>query len=450
MRRPAVKKILALSLILLLSLLPAAQAERISIPSLLTFSQISSDREYVREDTYVQTVYPSTANENVNREMRALIDEMTARGRPFLPSGGAKQDPPAYLDVGAYIFRTGLKWMSFLTIARVAYGKEQQYVDFDARVYDMETGAQVTLSELFDSESPAWALMESAVQEQLTAYFEGTAPNAEALSALMDRETLKNTPFTLTAGKLSLHYRADSLYPGRNTLMHVNLYYSALRPLMTDAGREMTDNSMYKMIALTYDDGGARGYSLNVMNELRLAGASATFFVVGSTIRNNHDILCREHDALFTVASHNYEHVYDNLTTENILSWKERFDRELNAVTGTRPAMMRAPGGKYARYISSHVGIPLIQWSANIGDAGGTKVNPVTIARKVVDTAKDGVITLMHDMNPLANQYTALFLPELEARGFLCVTVDELFDHYGVPLEPDTLYYGCVDEAQMR
>ena len=440
---------LALGLALCFSSLSFVRAERIAIPALLTFSQTASARDYVRDQVYVQSTYPVTANESVNQEMRALIDEMTARGRQFLPTG--KIDlMPAYLDVGAYVFRTGLQWMSFLTIARVAYEREQTYVDFDARVYDMKTGGQVALAQLFPADSPAWALMEEAAREQLTAYFDGLDPDEAALSALCGGENLKNAAFTLTPAKIELHFRADALYPGRNTLMHVKLYYSQYRPYMTEEGQTITDSSMYKLIALTYDDGGARGSSMNVMHELRLRGANATFFIVGTTIRNNHDVLCREQDAGFAVASHNYEHVYDNLTNENIHAWRQRFDRELNAVTGTRPAYMRAPGGKYARYISAQVGLPLIQWSANSGDASSMKDNAGAIAMNVVNIAKDGAVVLMHDLNPLSSDYTAAFLPQLEERGYLCVTVDELFDHYGVPLLADTLYYGCDEEAKMQ
>lgn len=432
-------------LLFLMMLCPPVQAERVdSLPPLLRLTQSTSEREYLRTQFYVQRTYPTTANAAVNAEMRLLIDDMAERGKEFMPLGSIKL-MPAYLDVGATVFRTGEKWMSFLTIARIAYEREQTYVDFDARVYDMETGGRVTLAQLFPADSPAWDVIAQEVRSQLTAYFAGTDPNADALAALCTRESLENTPFTLSVAKMTLHFRADALYPGTNTLMHVKLYFPQIRPYMTEEAQANTDNSRYKLIALTYDDGGARGASNNVMDQLRRYGANATFFVVGTTIRSNHDVLCREHDAGYAVESHNYEHVYENLTPDNIHAWRERFDRELNAVTGTRPTYMRAPGGKFKRFIDAQVGLPLIQWSVLSGDAGSDKVN--SVAGTVLNNAEDGAVVLMHDLNSHAHEYTALILPELERQGYLCVTVDELFAHYGIPLLPDTLYYSCEEAA---
>lgn len=438
-------KKLAAVLLCLMLMIPAALGEKVdALPYWQTMRQIIGDREYVKDELYVLRTYPDTMNDQVDGEMRALIDEMTERGRAHLPTG--KIDlMPAYLDVGATIFRTGEKWMSFLTIARIAYEREQIYVDYDARVYDMESGQRLTLSHLFSPDSPAWEMLADAVETQLNGYFITEEAPAEALSALCTREALEQAAFTLTPAKLSLHFRADQLYPEKNTLMHVHLYYAQLREYMTDEGKQITDNSMYKMIALTYDDGGARGTSLNVIDQLRRYGANATFFVVGTTMRNNHDVLSRQHDAGFAVQSHNYEHTTTNVTTEKILKWRQRYDTEMDSIIGVRPTYMRAPGGKYIPYVKAENGLPLIHWSVISDDAGSKDVTK--ISRKVIGNAQDGGVILMHDLNTASNQYSQIILENLEKQGYLFVTVDELFSHYGVPLEPDTLYYSCEEIA---
>ena len=168
------KKLLALLLALLLPL-PALAAQQSAFPAALQFSQKAASREYTGENVYILRTYPATALPAVDAEMRALIDRMAEAGRPFLPAKGDK-NRPAYLDVGAAVFRTGEKWMSFLTIARIAQEMEQTYVDFDARVYDMETGAAVTLAALCPEDIPAWALLESEALRQLTAYFRLDTP----------------------------------------------------------------------------------------------------------------------------------------------------------------------------------------------------------------------------------------------------------------------------------
>ncbi|MBR3742343.1 MAG: polysaccharide deacetylase family protein [Clostridia bacterium] len=433
---------LCAALLLLAGVYPAA-AERVSIPDVLRFTQKTMDREYIRDKQYILRTYPETANETVNTDQRALIDSMTERARPFLPEG--KVDPISYLDVGSTVFRTGSQWMSFLTIAHIAFNKEQTYVDFDARVYDMVSGSRLTLTDLFDEGSAAWELMAQEVRSQLTDYFITESPDPAALESLCTREALENAAFTLTPAKLELLYRADALYPGKNILMHVKLYYSALRPLMNEKGQEITDNSRYKMIALTYDDGGARGTTNNLVRCLQKYGANATFFIVGTMMDNNHDIMCRQQDAGYAMASHNYVHTYTGINNESVSRWKKQFDTLMDAIVGVRPAYMRAPGGHSEAFTKAGVGLPVIHWSLISSDADSNNVDQ--IAGRVIYGARDGDVVLMHDLNPLSAEYSEMILKELENKNFLCVTVDELFDHYGVPLEPNQVYWSCADQA---
>ena len=54
----------------------------------------------------------------------------------------------------------------------------------------------------------------------------------------------------------------------------------------------------------------------------------------------------------------------------------------------------------------------------------------------------DGDIVLMHDINKGAYRYTQSIVEALNRRGFLCVTVQELFADAGVPLMENQVYYG--------
>lgn len=433
-------------LLCLLSACPCAFAEKyMSPPYWQEVKQTIALPQYLMTDVYVEYTYPKTKNENVNAQLRQCIDEMGERAKPFIPLR-VPSLMPTYLDVGATIFHTGEKWMSFLTIARIAAEREQTYVDFDAQVYDIETGAKITLSDLFEDDSPIWEMLTSETERQLQGYFSTVEADAEKVQALSSKEALKDTPFVLTPAKLSFYFRADALYPGKNTLMHVDFYYSSIRTLMTAQGQTITDNSRYKLIALTFDDGGNRGTSMRVMNVLRQYGANATFFVVGNRINNNHDVLCRQHDAGFAVQSHNYEHVYNVSGTAKVKSWREKFDRALDAVIGQTSTYMRAPGGLNNGFINAQVGLPLIHWSAMSGDADNSDYEG--IANAVIGNAKDGCVMLLHDINPKSPVYTEIFMPILQQQGYLFVTVDELFSHYGMELLPNTVYYGCEAYAQ--
>ncbi len=430
-------RVLCLLFVLMLSV-PAASAG--SIPDALRFTQSEGPRSYIRERVYTTLTCPVTANEAVNAEMRAILGEMYDRGMDALPSGiGTVADNG--LDVGAQIFRTGTAWMSFLSVASIAWDREQVYVDMDARVYDMETGGRVLLTDVLLEDSGAWALLSERVKTELNAYWPAVKADSAKLDALCRTEALKQARFTLSPGRLTLHYRADALYPGKNTLMHVSIAYGDLRGYMTDEALVQTDNSMYGLVALTFDDGPNGNSTIRVLNTLRRHGAQGTFFMVGTALGNGHWCAARAHDALHDPESHNWVHVYDDLTPENVISWKERFDALLTSIIGRGASYMRAPGGYYRRYISGGANLPMIQWSVTSTDAGSDQISK--IVGIVRSKTKPGSVVLFHDLNTHCAEYLEEVLLWLEEQGYLCVTVSEMFEMYGDPLRGGEVYYDC-------
>lgn len=407
------------------------------MPPYLRFTQQTTE-EAVGSGATIRRTVPATANPAVDEEIAALLDALIERGRPLLDVG-TKSDP-ACLDVGAVVSRSGESCLSFLAMAEVSRERMQLSVDFDTRVYDMETGRRITLADVFPADSEAWALLAQAVEAQLRAAFPGEAPDEERLSALCTREALEDAHFTLGAARLTLTYRADAVYPGRNTLLHVQLYYPDIRPLMTDWAQRQTDNSRFRMVALTYDDGPAGASTRRVLDELRAAGAQATFFMVGRSILRNQDVVCRQQDAGYSLQSHSYTHKYpDRQSAETVLAEKQSVIDDFIALTGVAPTMMRAPGGMDAYYVRRGIGYPLIHWSLAAGDSGTEDYK--RIASRLTHNVSHGDIVLMHDMNSVCWRYTREFLDHLQQNGFLCVTVEELFAHTGVPLIDNAVYF---------
>ena len=431
---------LILALLLLLALGQSAAAETdfyTEMPPLLRFTQ-ETIRQDLENGAYLQVTYPDTASDAVDEQMRALIDGMKEKHLPNLPLG--KADIPGALDVGAVVSRTGTSVLSFLTLAEISREAEQLSVDFATRVWNLENDRLLALTDFFAEDSGAWDVLSGAVRDQLTAAFPGMEPDSGALNALLTKESLKSAPFTLGGARLTLTYRADALYPGKNTLLHVHVYYPQIREMMTDFGKAQTDNSRFKMIALTYDDGGARGSTRNVLNALRRHGAQATFFIVGSKIARNRDILSRQQDSAHSIQSHSYTHRYPKeLKSSDAYQEKERLTRELGELIGVVPTMMRTPGGDDRYYVRWKIGYPIINWSAPSGDSGNDNVKGIIQSLK--NRARDGAIVLMHDINSKCHKYTEAFLEHLCERGYLCVTVEELFSDAGVTLEPNRIYY---------
>ena len=392
----------------------------------------------IRKNISTRITYPKTANEAVNREMAALIDAMFEKGRSTLSH--ERTDATSCFDVGAVVSRTGTSYMSFLTIAETSRDYMQHYVDFDARVYDIKTGQRIRLTDIFPEGSEAWSILSAEVRAQLSAAFPALEADEEMLAALADKEQLETAPFTMGAARLTLTYRADALYPGKNTLLHVNIDYQKLRQHMTPSAFAQTDNSRFRMAALTYDDGPVRDTTRRVMDELRRHGAGATFFVIGKRIARHTDLLARQQDSNYSIQSHTYSHRYPGkIRSSEIMGEKEQFHAALTDAIGVAPVMMRSPGGMDDFYVKNAVGYPIIHWSLASGDSGNGKAK--TVAPRVLRQIGHGDIVLMHDLNAESPRYTELIVSSLAEQGYLLVTVEELFSAMGVQLEDNRVYF---------
>ena len=139
--------------------------------------------------------------------------------------------------------------------------------------------------------------------------------------------------------------------------------------------------------------------------------------------------------------SHTYNHYYtQELTVEAIWAEKENMAEEMSDLIGVAPTMMRAPGGDERIYIRGEIGYPLIHCSLASGDSGNPHYQK--IAQRVIGNVRDGEVVLMHDINENVANYTKRIVEDLCNRGFLCVTVEELFADAGIELVDQAVYYG--------
>ena len=199
----------------------------------------------------------------MNQAVSGAVDRLAEETLTRLPKAGG--EVMTWADTGASVTVTGTKTASFLILSHVIHEREQRFVSFEAMTFDLESGREIALADLFGP--GAGEIIRAAILDQLPSYFPGVRPDAAALQRLADG--WENTPFTLTPAYLMFHYRADELYPDHPTLMHVWIPYSWLTDWMTDYAREQTDNSRYLLAAPTFDDGPSRGVTANVLFILR-------------------------------------------------------------------------------------------------------------------------------------------------------------------------------------
>ena len=386
-----------------------------------------------------------TAREDVTEEINSLARAWAEEKGPELPPQGNATGRNSRLDVEIRYSRTGRSWLSFLVQARTQYHRELTDQVIESRTYNMETGERIRMTDIFDGEDATWAFLGDRVREQLTAYWPETEPDQEKLEALCGRAALEEADFTLHGMSLVLHYPADLLYGDKKTLMSVTFFYPEIRDMMTEEAYRETDNlSYYKTCALTFDDGPSGTNTPKVLNSLMETGATATFFVIGNRIEGFEYLVQREHDGGHAVASHNWHH--GNVLKSSVSALrampKKVNDAMIKAI-GIPVRYDRVPGGRYPRMISAGVGWAYIQWSLDTYDWRGRSTSQVM--NKVEKAIQDGDIILCHDIKDNTPESTRQMVRYLEEQGYMLLTVDELFAKDGVTLEPDTVYFRCVN-----
>lgn len=434
--------LLLLILLLLFACTGPAFAAR-EFPDALRFTQRLTRKRYP-DGRMLSVILPNTASTRVDQEIAKLVESMGKKGYPYLkPSARASLNNRG--DFGSYITRVGDRWMSFLTVGRVTENSALVWLSADARVYNMETGRRVWLKDILDEASGAWEKLAAEARSQLSAFFPGESADPAALDALCTREALSSAGFTLSPGHLSLIWPAEVLYPDHAPgLLRVEIYVPILYDLLTDEAREEMNCDGYALVALTYDDGPAMGTTDLLLDQLQIAGAPATFFLIGRNIEKNQAVVRRQYDAGFSVQSHTWSHAISRLNSTRkgiqfIREQKVLYDDYIGKLIGVLPVMMRAPGGIEKPFQAAEIPLPCIHWSVISGDADSSNQD---IDDNVIDRAsraQDGDIVLLHDVYHLSSHAAQIYLQQLEKRSVLLVTVNDLCALRGIPLDPGTV-----------
>ncbi len=182
------------------------------------------------------------------------------------------------------------------------------------------------------------------------------------------------------------------------------------------------------MIALTFDDGPRSSVTNRILDSLKANGGRATFFMVGSSVNANRDVIARMVEQGCQVANHTHDHKYlTKLNAEGIASQIGMTNQKIADACGVAPVVMRPPGGytdANSQAVLAGLGMPAIMWSIDTRD-WQHRDSQKTID-SVLSQVKDGDIILMHDLYAATAEAAEFLIPELTARGYQLVTVSEL------------------------
>ncbi|TBL76661.1 polysaccharide deacetylase family protein [Paenibacillus thalictri] len=192
-----------------------------------------------------------------------------------------------------------------------------------------------------------------------------------------------------------------------------------------------------KKVALTFDDGPDKVYTQKILDILQENKVKATFFVLGAHAEKYPEMVKRMAKEGHVVGNHSWDHAnLTKLSGDELIDEVERADRTIEKLTGSYPALFRAPYGEVSKELFDVVektpNRSVIGWSVDTRD--WEKVSADKILATVKKETKPGAILLEHCAGgkggDLSNTIQALpkIIAYLKSEGYSFVTVPELLN----------------------
>jgi peptidoglycan/xylan/chitin deacetylase (PgdA/CDA1 family) len=204
-----------------------------------------------------------------------------------------------------------------------------------------------------------------------------------------------------------------------------------------------------RALALTFDDGPGP-YTAEVLAILRRRHAHATFFLVGSRLRDWPALPSEEalHDA---VGDHTWDHAdLKRMPRNRALVEIDRTRRAIEQAAGAPVSLFRPPYGDLPAGLGRELRarhLLDVRWSADSLDYV-PGMTPQRLVRRLLPNLKPGTIVILHDIHPVTVRALPLLLDAIEKRRLRAVSIPELM-RYDPPtraqLRADERGKACVD-----
>lgn len=191
------------------------------------------------------------------------------------------------------------------------------------------------------------------------------------------------------------------------------------------ANSQRAEEAPVKLVALTFDDGPHPVYTKKLLDGLKQRGVKATFFLIGSSIDGNEEIVKQMKEDGHLIGNHSHTHV--QLTKENVQQACEEIDKtneKIFEITGDYPAYIRPPYGSWSEELECMVPMTVVLW--DIDPLDWKYQSRQRVVKHILKYVEDNSIILLHDVYPTSVDAALEVIDTLTAQGYTFVTVDEL------------------------
>ncbi len=173
-----------------------------------------------------------------------------------------------------------------------------------------------------------------------------------------------------------------------------------------------------------------------LLQTLKDADVKATFFIVGDWCEKFPESVKALAEAGHEIGNHSNHHPdMAKLTKEEIIKEINRASDRIEAVTGKRPELFRAPSGSYNNLVietAKEQGYIPIQWNLDSRDWKGP--SPEEMTKRIVSNVQNGSITLFHAGKENTDKALPEIIRQLKEKGYEFVPVGDLIyrEHYTI------------------
>ncbi len=181
-------------------------------------------------------------------------------------------------------------------------------------------------------------------------------------------------------------------------------------------------------VALTFDDGPSKEYTLKYLDILREKQVLATFFLIGRNVQSSPSLAALIAGEGHEIANHTYDHYLNEQSEAVIKKQILKTSTLLTEWTQQEIRYLRPPGGnKYNKWHKAAAGLnmPVVMWSVDPKDWEKNRT-PAEIISGVKEQLSPGAIILLHEGKPQTLEALPFLIDELKDDGWKFVTISEL------------------------
>lgn len=183
-----------------------------------------------------------------------------------------------------------------------------------------------------------------------------------------------------------------------------------------------------KKVALTFDAAWGADKTQKIVDTLKEAGVTGTFFLVGFWIEQNQDKVKYIDEAGFDIGTHSNTHPKMSTLSSNQIRNELSTSMDLiTKITGKHVKYFRPPFGDYNDIlldVAGELGLKTIQWDVDTLDWKG--LSGQEIVNRVMSNVKNGSIILCHNNSDHILDALPTLILELKNQGYQMVKISEL------------------------